>query len=178
VLSLAITNLAAWMGIAVTPMRILKDNDFDSARLIYTGLALGLILVLAGLAGEKRGFKKHFTFTYTNFGANILFISGLAGLFRHERFYIGWFLLLLIIGYYFYRRATRQHSFYFLLLVILYTYIALSYVVLMILDGMERYTSGGIGVIYLGFIWFILSAIGVVRLLITLNRKMKTNDSI
>src|ERR1700733_7357285 len=33
VLSLGITNLAAWMGIVITPMRILKDNNFDDNRL-------------------------------------------------------------------------------------------------------------------------------------------------
>src|SRR5882757_9506041 len=58
VLSLAITNLAAWAGIAVTPLQILKENDFANERLIYTGLALGILLVLAGLTSERRNFKK------------------------------------------------------------------------------------------------------------------------
>jgi hypothetical protein len=177
VLSLAITNLAAWMGIAVTPMRILKDNDFDSWRIIYTGLVLGAVLVLAGLASEWKNLKKHFSFTYTNFGINILFISTLAALFMHHQFYILWFLVLLGIAFYFYRQAVGINSFYFLLLVIMYTYIGLSYVVIMILFAMVD-TNMSIAPVYLGFFYFILSAIAVVRILIVLNRKMKTNDSV
>jgi Predicted membrane protein (DUF2157) len=175
VLSLAITNLAAWMGIAVTPMRILKENDFDDMRLIYTGLALGTILLLAGLASKKRNIKKHFEFTYNNLGTHILFISGLAGLIMHQQFYILWFMLLLGIAYYIYRQAMEKQSFYFLLLVTLYIYIALSYVVIMILDGMG---GGGMTPVYFGFLYFILSAIALVRILIVINRKMKPHDSL
>jgi len=173
VLSLAITNLAAWMGIAVTPMRILKENSFDDQRLIYTGLFLGIILLLAALAGEKRNIKKHFDFTYNNFGTHILFIAGLAGLFLHQQFFIIWFLFLLLIGFYVYRQAMKKQSFYFLLLVAGYLYIGLGYVVISILERLGAY---GIGSIYLGFMYFILSAIALVRILIKLNHKMKPND--
>ena len=173
VLSLAITNLAAWMGIAVTPMRILKENSFDDMRLIYTGLFLGMILLLAALISEKRNIKKHFEFTYDNFGTHILFISGLAGLFTSQRFFILWFVFVLLIGYYDFRQAMKKNSFYFLLLVTLYTYFALSYVVITILDKTgTRYMD----TIYIGLLYFIVSAIALVRILIAVNRKMKTHD--
>ena len=175
VLSLAITNLAAWMGIAVTPMRIIKENSFDDRRLIYTGLFLGIILLLAAMASEKRNIKKHFEFTYNNFGTHILFISGLAGLFLHEQFFILWFLFLLLIAFYIYRQAMKKNSFYFLLLVSLYTYIALSYVIIRILD---KIGFADMNSIYLGLLYFIFSAIALVRILIVFNRKMKANDSL
>ena len=175
VLSIAITNLAAWMGIAITPMLILKENPFDNMRLIYTGLVLGTILLIAALASEKRNIKKHFAFTYNNFSTHILFISCLAGLFMHQRFYILWFILLLGIAYFIYRQAVKKQSFYFLLLVTLYLYIGLSDVVISILERMDPY---GTGSIYLGFMYFILSAIALVRLLTKLNRKMKPHDSL
>ena len=41
VLSLAITNLAAWAGIAATPLKILQSSDFSSTNIIITGLLLG-----------------------------------------------------------------------------------------------------------------------------------------
>lgn len=175
ILSLAITNLAAWMGISVTPLTILKENDFSNEHLIYTGLGLGLVLVLAGWVTERRKFKEHFSFTYANFGTHILFISGLAGLFLADRLYIGWFLLLLGMTVYFFRKARREGSFYFILIVILYAYIALSYVVVHILVKMSNFDFG---IVYVLFLYFILSAIGILRLLIILNRKMKTHDSI
>jgi hypothetical protein len=175
VLSLAISNLAAWMGIAITPTRLLKENDFDNMRIIYTGLVLGTILLFAALTSEKRNIKKHFEFTYSNFGTHILFISSLAGLFMHQPFYFLWLLLLLGIAYIIYQQAMKKRSFYFLLLVTLYLYIALSYVVIMMLDGM---VVGGMTSIYLGFLYFILSAIALIRLLIVFNRKMKPHDSV
>jgi Predicted membrane protein (DUF2157) len=175
VLSLAITNLAAWMGIAITPMRILKENSFDDMRLIYTGLFLGVILLLAALISEKKNIKKHFEFTYNNFGTHILFILGLAGLFISQRFFILWFIFLLLIGYYIYRQAMKKNSFYFLLLVTLYTYVALSYVIITILDKMG---TRDMDAIYIGLLYFIVSAIALVRILMVVNRKMKAHDSL
>ena len=175
VLSLAITNLAAWLGIAITPMRILKENNFDDMKLIYTGVFLGIILILAALAGEKRNIKKHFAFTYNNFGTHILFISGLAGLFISQRFFILWFVFLLLTGYYIYRQAMKKNSFYFLLLVTLYTYVALSYVVITVL---EKTGARDMDAIYIGLLYFILSAIALVRILIAVNRKIKVHDSL
>jgi hypothetical protein len=173
VLSLAITSLATWMGIAITPMRILKENSFDNMGLIYTGLFLGMILLLVALLSEKRNIKKHFEFTYSNFGTHILFISGLAGLFISQRFFILWFIFLLLTGYYVYQQAMKKNSFYFLLLVTIYTYIALSYLVITVLG---KIGAGDMNSIYLGLLYFIFSAIALVRLLVVANRKMKTND--
>jgi hypothetical protein len=175
VLSLAITNLAAWMGIVITPMRILKDNNFDDTRLSYMGLLLGVILLVTGLVSEKKNLKKHFAFTYYNFGTHILFISGLAILFINQYYLIFWFLLLLVIAWFIYRQAIKKNSFYFFLLATLYTYIAVSYVIINLLD------KGGIynmGIIYIELLYFILSAVGLVRLLMTVNRKMKAHDSL
>jgi len=175
VLSLAITNLATWVGIAVTPMRILKDNNFEDTTLSYTGLLLGLILLVTALISEKKNLKKHFAFTYNNFGTHILFISGLVILFINQYYLAFWFLLLLVIAWFIYRQAIKKNSFYFFLLATLYTYIAVSYVIITLLDKGVNYSMG---IIYIELLYFILSAIGLVRLLMTVNRKMKANDSI
>jgi len=175
VLTMAITNLAAWMGIAVTPTRILEENDFNSSTIIYTALLLGAILVAAGMLSRIKNIKRHFDFTYTNFGAHILFIACLAGLFQFEVSYLLWFLLLLGIAGYFYRYAMQEHSFYFLLILTLYTYIGLSAVVTRLLfsgNGNEE------GAFYLAFFYYIGSAIGMVLLLINYNKKIKSDARI
>src|ERR1700733_6710974 len=87
-LSLAITNLAAWLGITVTPMQILQANDFNSNSLIITGLLLGLFIMILSIATHKKNIKKHFAFTYANFGTHILFISCLAAMFNFDRQYL------------------------------------------------------------------------------------------
>jgi len=175
VLSLAISNLAAWMGIAITPLRILQDSNFEDRSLLYIGLLLGVILLLAAMISEKRDLKKHFAFTYKNFGTHILFISGLAILFISQRSLILWFILLLLIAGYIYRQAIKNNSFYFFLLATLYTYFAISYVIVTFLDK-----AGGfdMGIIYIELFYFILSALGLIRLLISVNRKMKAHDSL
>jgi hypothetical protein len=175
VLSLAITNMAAWVGITVTPLRLLKENDFNDTVLIYTGLLLGLALILLGAVSAYKDYKKHFEFTYLNFGIHLLFIAGLAGLFSFGRMYGLWFLVLLGAAVYLGREAFKRRSFYFLLIIILYTYIALSYVIVRLLIALP---NTDMGAVYTGLIYFILSAIGIVRLLIILNRKMKTHDSL
>jgi hypothetical protein len=153
----------------------LRDNNFDSHRLIYTGLALGTLLVLAGLTSERRNFKKHFEFTYTNFGTHLLFISGLAGLFVFDNIYPLWFLLLLGMAWYLYLLAMKKRSFYFLLIITLYTYIALSYMVIRLLMLMRE---ADMAPVYLGLLYFIFSAIGLIRVSIKLNKKIKANDSL
>jgi hypothetical protein len=175
VLSLAITNLAAWTGIAITPMRILKDNNFDDTRLSYMGLLLGVILLVTALITEKKNLKKHFAFTYNNFGTHLLFISGLSILFINQYYLIFWFLLLLVIAWFIYRQAIQKNSFYFFLLATMYTYIAVSYVIINLLDKGGNYNMG---IIYIELLYFIFSSIFLVRLLINVNRKMKAHDSL
>ena len=78
VLSMAITNLATWIGISITPLRILNQNDFNNSHIIYAGLVLGVILVSVSFIIQYKNIKAHFAFTYKNFGVHILFISLLA----------------------------------------------------------------------------------------------------
>ena len=175
VLSLAITNLAAWMGIVVTPTQILKQNDFHSDTIIYTGMLLGVLLVAAGEISRWRDLKQHFRFTYVNFGAHILFIACLAGLFHFDTVYFLWFLALLGIAFYFYWQALRERSFYFLLILTLYAYIGIAYVAVRLLDKIH---GGGLSAVYLGLMFFIGSAIGLILFLIHHNKKFKAHDSI
>lgn len=176
VLSLAITNLAAWMGIVVTPMQILKQNDFHSETLIYTALLLGALLVAAGKISRWKNIKRHFEFTYINFGAHILFIAALAGMFRFREWYFLWFVLLLGIAAYFYRRSLLERSFYFLVILVLYTYIGIVYVasdlILVKLNTIEMIP------IYTALLFYIASAIGMIRFLIHHNKKFKAHDRI
>ncbi|MBK7937893.1 MAG: hypothetical protein IPJ82_12740 [Lewinellaceae bacterium] len=46
VLSLAVTMLASWVGITVTPMELLSKNDFNSLTIINTGVFLGILLAV------------------------------------------------------------------------------------------------------------------------------------
>jgi hypothetical protein len=170
ILSLAITNLCAWAGIAVTPMRILQDNDFNSNTLIYTGLVMGAGLIVTGMVTRLRQLKSHFAFTYTNFGMHILFVSSLAGMFLFDSVYMLWFVLLAGVAFYFYREALHHKSFYYLLVLTLYGYIGLSYVVIRLLFYTLQTDMGGV---YLAFMYFIATGVCLVLFLIKMNKKIK-----
>ena len=75
VLSLAITCLAAFVGITITPIQLLQKNDFSSENIIFSGLAIGALLLAAATILSNRNIKKHFKFTYFNFATHLLFVS-------------------------------------------------------------------------------------------------------
>jgi hypothetical protein len=170
ILSMAIVNLAGWLGITITPVKMLTSNDFNSGRIIYTGLALGIILLLLALVTRAKRIKPHFEFSYANFGTHILLISCLAAMFHFKSLYLVWFLLLAGLSYYFYQKAIREKSFYFILVTILYAFVGISYVVIQLLDKM---TGNTMLMLYAGFLYFIVSGIGLVVFLMRTNKKLK-----
>jgi hypothetical protein len=169
VLSIAITNLAAWLGITVTPAEILKENNFNDARLIYTGIVLGAGLIIFSVVTKRKKIKEHFDFTYKNFGAHILFIALLAALFYYDSLYLLWFAVLMGVSFLFFKNAVQENSFYFLVITVLYAYIGSCYVVMKLLF----ITGGGMAGVYLGTIYFIGSGIALIRFFIHYNKKLK-----
>jgi hypothetical protein len=169
ILSLAITNLAAWAGIAVTPKNLVQMNDWADDRLIYTGIALGLFLLAVGYLGKKKEIKGHFEFTYKNFGTHTLFIALVCGMVRFENYDLLWFLPIAAFAYYTYRDALRNRSFYFLLVLIAYAYGSASYLLLKWVTKIP-----GIASImeYLTAIYTIISTLFLVRFLMKMNKKL------
>lgn len=173
VLSIAVTNLAAWLGITITPLQILKQNNFSDTHLIYTGIVLGTALIIFSFLTQKKNIKAHFSFIYKNFGAHILFIALLAAMFNYDNIYLVWFFVMLIVAYWFFNNAVKENAFYFLVITVLYTYIAVCFVVIDLLPIMEDS-----GAIYLGALYFIGSGIGLIWLLMRYNKKLKHNAGI
>ena len=170
VLGLAISNLAAWVGITVTPNRLLKDNDFNSSTLIVTALLLGILLLLAGKLTQRWKIKSHFELAYTNFGLHMTFIASLAGLFHFDNQYGWWLLLLSIPTLYFYRESIRNRSFYQVLVLTLYFYCGMSYAFLRLMHQLGMSISAQI---YAGCFYFIGSAIAMVYFLMDRNQKIR-----
>ena len=169
VLSMGITNLAAWVGITVTPLEILKQNDFESGTIIVTALLLGAFLIAAAIITSKKKIKKHFEFTYNNFGMHILYISCLAAMFYFSNEYFLWFLLLMGMTVYFYLKASADKSFYILLITVLYAYIGITSVMIRLISDI----GNDAGPIYIGILYFIASGFGIVLFLIKSNTKLK-----
>lgn len=173
VLSLAITSFAAWFGISITPVHIWQSDNFDNSRIIFTGIGLGLLLLVYAYFTKQRKLKPHFEFTYNNFGTHVLLFSLLAAMLHFEPFYFIWFIVFIAIAIFIYVKAMREQSFYFLLVIVLYSYVAISYIVIRFLQAGASDMSLSLGMLY-----FIGSAIGMVYFLIQSNKKLKANDSL
>lgn len=170
VLSMAIANLAVWMGVSVTPKQLLLNSDFDSTTIIYTYLILGIILLAAALLTQRYLFKPHFKFSYQHYGLHVTYIALLAAYFH---FYESGLALAAMLGigalsYWMYTDAFKHKSFYFLLLVVLYSYIALSSLVVRLFTAIPNEAGFELVALY-----FIASAVGFIMLLINLNKKLK-----
>jgi hypothetical protein len=129
VLAMALTALAAWVGVSFTPLNVLNGNEFSELVLIYSALALGASLVGVGWFLDGKGIKQHFTFTYLQFGSHLLFIATLSGLFALEGLEIVFALLLVALCYGFITYARRRQSFWFMLIAVMYGYIGFTYLV-------------------------------------------------
>lgn len=157
ILSMAITALASWIGISITPLRLLKNNDFNSQDMIITAISLGVFLMIVGWVSIQKELKKHFSFTYFVFGGNLTFIAALSGLFAFDlKFVYG--IIIAVLSYLSITYARTKHSYLFLLMGVIYGYIAFTYTAFKILPSdLDP---------FLYMLYFMLSAAGVVLFLI------------
>ena len=169
VLSMAIVNMAGWAGISVTPKHLLRNNDFNDSTIIYTALVLGLLLLFVAYISAKKDFKAHFSFTYKNFGVQILFIAANAAIIYFQRYEVGWLIFLAGICFWQFSIARNEKSFYFLTITILYFYFGLSYVVI---RNLFKF-SWGEGSLYVAFFYFIITAILAATVLMRFNKIFK-----
>lgn len=127
VLSLAITALASFWSITISPQKWYSGDFFATANLHITALIFGSSLAVIALGLDKKSIKPHFTFTYINFCSLIFLIGALAGIFINEDSY-AIYLLLLYAGcgftVYF---AHQKKSFLFLLYAFVFGYIGTTY---------------------------------------------------
>jgi hypothetical protein len=89
VLSLALSSLAGWFGIAISRWPSHQDEAYRQYAILYS-----LFIGIAGAMLHLRRLKSHFFSTYLNIAANVLCWALLAGVFDRQG-YIAWFLALL-----------------------------------------------------------------------------------
>lgn len=165
VLSLGITALASWLGIAVTPQDLLAHNDFNSETIVNTGILLCVLLSAVPFLSELRDFKKHFSITYLNFGVHIGMIACLSGMMALDRPLLYFPMLCAAVGFFIWYARTRA-SLYFLTVAVLYGYIGFTYMLLNYVTDMDF-------MFYL--LYFILSCAGVIVFLLNYKRFIKTD---
>lgn len=170
VLSLAITALAAWVGVSVAPLALVTGEYRWSELLGGPALGLGLGLVAAGLLSEFWHKKRHFAFTYLSLGSNVALLAASAQLFEAAGGWVLPWLLLVLglsagLGWY----ARRTQSYLFLLLSVAYSYVALTYALVLVLDVSRIGDWLGPMVV----LYFPLTLLGVVWLFINIKKILR-----
>ncbi len=123
VLSMAITALAAWVGVSVAPLALFTEG-FPARELSGPGLLLGLALLAAGLASERWQRKAHFAYAYLLLGGNLALLAATSLFFERTGLAAVscWLLVLgLCAGLFWYARRTQ--SYLFLVLAVFYGYV-------------------------------------------------------
>ncbi len=151
VLGMALTALISWVGLTVRPLDFFLKTNFFDQRVVFSAIALSVVLIGAALLLERQRIKPHFTYTYLSIVGNLLLVASLAGLFNFDELRIWFAILLAGACFLFDRYARREHSFLFLLMSAVYGYIGLTY----LLSFLEFAVDAA-------FYYFIFSGVGLV----------------
>lgn len=126
ILSLAITALASFWSISISPQKWYSGDFFSGSHLYIIAIVFGSVLGAIAMFIDKKVIKKHFTFTYLNFCTLIFFVGAIVGLFQED--WWGIYLLLIYAGCAFAWFVARwKKSFLFLLYAFVAAYIGTTY---------------------------------------------------
>lgn len=162
VLGIGISLHALAFGLTVRPLNLLTSGFGAADTLSYacSSLALGAMLCLYAFACRKKQVKPHFVTVFLQSGITIVYL-GLLTLIFSTSYGLLWYLGLLAFSILCFSEAKQNRSFALYLTMILANYIALSYWILK-----TAFYAGSIPMaIYLLPAYFIVSALGIIRLL-------------
>ncbi|KAF2326334.1 DUF2157 domain-containing protein [Flavobacterium ginsenosidimutans] len=125
VLTIAITGLAAYVGLSVTPQDLLSNNDFyASQNLSYSAVMLGVLLILWTIYSRRISLKTHFGLVFLTFALHIISIASIANLTNFDT--ITWLIFALVLAgstYYFYKESYDYKAMSLYVFMIVYAYI-------------------------------------------------------
>ncbi|MFC0777555.1 DUF2157 domain-containing protein [Flavobacterium sp. HJSW_4] len=139
VLTIAITGLAAYIGLSVTPQDLLRNNDFyASQNLSYSAVALGALLVLWVIYSRKIALKTHFGLIFLTFALHITSIASIANMTSND--IITWIPFTFILAgstYYFYKASYDYEAMSLYVFMIIYGYIGANIFLFRIFENVD-----------------------------------------
>ncbi|NQY67243.1 MAG: hypothetical protein HRT72_05920 [Flavobacteriales bacterium] len=114
VLSLAIAAFIASVGLSINFVDWVK-GDWEQSPFMYDiGMGMGLVLYVAGYLSKEKRMKEHFAFTYMNYGALLIFVSGLSNTFDSDYGVFDALITLVTAAYIGYRSWVEKEYTFFL----------------------------------------------------------------
>jgi hypothetical protein len=135
-LSMGITALAAAVGLSITPIDWVKAEWSVGSQLYVTTILLGLFLIVTGEVSYQIGIKKHFRFTYQNFGILLYYVGCMAAMFDSGTKVLFAFILF-TSALYLTIYTWKKRSFLFFLYSNIAAYIAVTYLLFKWVDSMQ-----------------------------------------
>jgi hypothetical protein len=140
VLTIAITGLAAYIGLSVTPQDLLDSGNFyDDQFLGYSAILLGALLVFWTIYNSKIQLKTHFNFIYLTFALHIISIAAIsnsAGYYEHGVWLV-FTVLLAVSSFYFYKISHKLKAISLFVFTIVYAYIGFNIFLFGIFDQVD-----------------------------------------
>jgi hypothetical protein len=173
VLSIALTALTSFIGITLTPKTLFVNEIYNNLYLTFSGLALGIIILLWNKYCEQHNLKKHFEFVFITFALHLIGICILSGLLTNL-----WFVIVpFLVGftYYFYLLSKKQMAISIFIFCVVYSYIAFNFILFRLFDQIDFSEFLSLFFILIPF-YFIGSIMMFFKLVIAFNKEK--NDSL
>ena len=138
VLAMGITVLAAAVGLSISPVDWAKGDLVAIDRLYVVSIILGALLAGAGHFSEQLMIKKHFSFTYWNFGLLLYYLGCLTGIFNSD-YQVAYAILTLVTAASLTRAMWQQKEFLLFIYSSLASYISISYIIFNIMESIDGF---------------------------------------
>lgn len=126
VLTIAVTGLAAYVGLSVTPQDIFNDSNnlYASQSLSYSAVMLGVLLILWTIYSNRILLKTHFSLIFLTFALHIISIAAISNLTNYDTLSLMIFAVVLAGStYYFYKASYNYKAMSLYVFIIVYGYI-------------------------------------------------------
>lgn len=173
VLAIAITGLAAYVGLSVTPQDLLNNTTFyEDQTLSYSAIMLGVLLILWTIYSTKIDLKTHFEIIYLTFALHIISIACISNLVNHDDgIWILFPFLLAASSYYFYKVSYKLKAISLYVFMIIYAYIGINIVLARVFGTINLEDVWMLLIIMMPF-YFIGSIILFIKLIKNFNKEI------
>jgi hypothetical protein len=171
VLTIAITGLAAYIGISVTPQSLVDNDFYTNQSLSYSAVSLGVLLILWTIYSSKIELKTHFNFIYITFALHIISIAAINNILDSHYYSVLIFGgVLALSSCYFYKISYELKAISLYVFMIIYGYIGLNILLVKFLDFIGFFEFWELSLLILPA-YFIISIVLFIKLIKKFNKE-------
>lgn len=173
VLTIAITGLAAYVGLSVTPQDLLNNISFYAdTSLSYSAVMLGFLLILWTIYSSRIQLKTHFNIIYLTFALHIISIASISNLVKD--YYVTWIVFAFVLAgssFYFYKISHKLKAISLYVFMIIYAYVGFNIFLARVCDFIN-FSDIWVLLIMILPLYFIGSIILFIKLIKTFNKEI------